>query len=73
MKAPPTTAWHHRIVTNLCPAGTERMRHLMSIVQSGRFDPRILLTHRFPLTDIKQGYQVFGNRAEGVLKVLITP
>ena len=29
----------HRIVTTLCPGGKERMRRLLSLVQSGRFDP----------------------------------
>lgn len=63
----------HRIVTTLCPGGKERMRRLINVVQSGRFDPTMLVTHRFSLADIKQGYEVFGSRAEGVLKVLITP
>lgn len=63
----------HRIVTTLCPGGKERMRRLINVVQSGRFDPKMLITHRFSLADIKQGYEVFGNRSEGVLKVLITP
>ena len=63
----------HRIITTLCPGGKERMRRLINVVQSGRFDPTMLVTHRFSLADIKQGYEVFGNRAEGVLKVLITP
>ena len=63
----------HRIVTTLCPGGKERMRRLINVVQSGRFDPTMLVTHRFSLADIKQGYEVFGNRSEGVLKVLITP
>ena len=30
----------HRIVTTLCPGGKERMRRLMEMVESGRFDPR---------------------------------
>jgi threonine dehydrogenase-like Zn-dependent dehydrogenase len=63
----------HKIVSTLCPGGKERMRRLISVVQSGRFDPGLLITHRFPLTDIKKGYELFGNREEGVLKVLITP
>lgn len=63
----------HRIVTTLCPGGKERMRRLINVVQSGRFDPTMLVTHRFSLADIKQGYEVFGSRAGGVLKVLITP
>jgi threonine dehydrogenase-like Zn-dependent dehydrogenase len=39
----------------------------------GWFDPSMLVTHRFSLADIKQGYEVFGSCAEEVLKVLITP
>lgn len=63
----------HRIVTTLCPGGKERMRRLMNMVQSGRFDPRPLLTHTFSLDDIVKGYRLFGERAEGVLKVAIRP
>jgi threonine dehydrogenase-like Zn-dependent dehydrogenase len=63
----------HRIVTTLCPGGKERMRRLMNMVRSGRFDPKPLLTHTFSLNDIVKGYQLFGNRAEGVLKVVIRP
>src|SRR6185503_12840981 len=49
----------HRIVTTLCPGGKERMRRLLSLVQSGRFDPTLLITHRFTLDEIGQGYQIF--------------
>lgn len=63
----------HRIVTTLCPGGKERMRRLLSLVESGRFDPTPLITHRFPLDQIVEGYQLFGDRAEGVLKVAIKP
>jgi alcohol dehydrogenase len=63
----------HRIVTTLCPGGKERMRRLMTMVESGRFDPTPLLTHRFSLNDIVEGYRVFGERTENVLKVAIKP
>jgi threonine dehydrogenase-like Zn-dependent dehydrogenase len=63
----------HRIVTTLCPGGKERMRRLMNLVQSGRFDPMPLLTHRFSLNEIVEGYRVFGERLEGVMKVAIKP
>jgi len=63
----------HRIVTTLCPGGKERMRRLLSLVQSGRFDPTPLITHRFSLDQIAEGYQLFGERADGVLKVAIKP
>jgi threonine dehydrogenase-like Zn-dependent dehydrogenase len=63
----------HRFITTLCPGGKERMRRLLSLVQSGRFDPTPLITHRFSLEDITQGYQLFGERSDGVLKVAVKP
>ncbi len=62
-----------RIVTTLCPGGKERMRRLIATVESGRFDPLPLITHRFSLDDIVKGYDLFSNRRDGVLKVVITP
>lgn len=63
----------HRIATTLCPGGKERMRRLIALVQSGRFDPLPLISHRLSLKDIREGYDLFGSRAQGVLKILITP
>ena len=63
----------YKIVTTLCPGGKERMRRLMSLVQSGRFDPLPLITHRFSLGEILEAYELFGSRRDGVLKVAIRP
>jgi alcohol dehydrogenase len=63
----------HRIVTSLCPGGKERMRRLIGTVESGRFDPLPLITHRFALDDIVEAYDLFSDRREGVLKVAIRP
>ncbi|MEP7158036.1 MAG: zinc-binding dehydrogenase [Chloroflexota bacterium] len=63
----------HTIVTTLCPGGKERMSRLMKMVDSGRFDPLPLITHRFALEDIGQAYHVFSNRLDNVLKVAIRP
>jgi alcohol dehydrogenase len=63
----------YKIVTTLCPGGKERMRRLLSIVQSGRFDPSILLTHSFPLSRIQDAYKLFSERQDGVLKVAVHP
>src|SRR5262245_34387549 len=63
----------HHIVTTLCPGGKERLRRLMNLVQSGRFDPTPLITHRFSLDEIVKGYHLFGERSDGVLKVAIKP
>ena len=63
----------YKIVTTLCPGGKERMRRLMSMVQSKRFDPTPLLTHSFKLDQIVEAYELFGSRREGCLKVAIRP
>ncbi|MEA2572021.1 MAG: alcohol dehydrogenase [Acidobacteriota bacterium] len=64
---------NHRIVTTLCPGGKERMRRLMELVRHGKLDLRPLLTHRFKLENIGEAYRLFGSRADGVMKVVITP
>jgi 2-desacetyl-2-hydroxyethyl bacteriochlorophyllide A dehydrogenase len=61
------------IVTTLCPGGKERMERLMRMVETGRFDPLALITHRFELDRIVEAYDVFSNRRDGVLKVAIRP
>ena len=63
----------HHIVTTLCPGGKERMRRLMELVKQGRLDLSPLLTHRVSLNDIADGYRLFGERLDGVLKVAVTP
>lgn len=62
-----------KIVSSLCPGGSERLRRLMSLIQNQRADLRPLITHIFPLQDIKEGYRIFGNKLDKVLKVAITP
>jgi threonine dehydrogenase-like Zn-dependent dehydrogenase len=63
----------YKIVTTLCPGGKERMRRLMAMVHSKRFDPTPLLTHTFSLDQIVEAYDLFGSRRDGVLKVAIRP
>lgn len=57
----------------LRPGGKERMRRLMSVIQSGRLDLGPMVTHRFKLDDIETAYEIFGHQRDGVLKVAITP
>lgn len=63
----------HTIVTSLCPGGKERMRRLMSVVASGRFSGRRLVTHTFGLNDIEEAYDLFSHQRDGVLKIAIKP
>ncbi len=63
----------HRIVTTLCPGGKERMRRLMSVIESGRVNLDAMVTHRFKLDEIEKAYDLFAHQRDGVLKVAITP
>jgi len=63
----------HRLVTSLCPGGTERMRRLMSIVAARGLPFRELVTHSFPLTEIEAAYELFASQRDGVMKVAIRP
>jgi threonine dehydrogenase-like Zn-dependent dehydrogenase len=63
----------YKIVTTLCPGGKERMRRLMDLVEHKRIDLTPLLTHHFPLSRIKEAYDLFSQRRDGVLKVAIRP
>ena len=63
----------NKIVTSLCPGGKERMRRLMSVIQSGRIDLSAMVTHRFKLDQIEEAYELFANQRDGVLKIALTP
>lgn len=63
----------HKILTTLCPGGKERMRRLIALVEGGRVDTARLVTHRFPLDEIVEAYDLFAHQRDGVLKVAITP
>ncbi|MBQ1762870.1 MAG: NAD(P)-dependent alcohol dehydrogenase [Aquincola sp.] len=63
----------HKIVTTLCPGGKERMRRLMSAIESGRADLDALVTHRYKLDDVEAAYELFAHQRDGVLKVALTP
>jgi threonine dehydrogenase-like Zn-dependent dehydrogenase len=63
----------HKIITGLCPGGKERMRRLMSVLESGRLDLGPLVTHHYHLNDIVEAYDLFANQRDGVLKVAIKP
>lgn len=61
------------IMTTLCPGGKERFRRLIQIIQYKRVDLTPLITHRFPLDDILEGYRIFSQKLDNVYKVAITP
>ncbi len=61
------------IVSSLCPGGKERMRRLMSVLETGRVDLKPLVTHQYALDDIEEAYDLFAHQRDGVLKIAIKP
>lgn len=46
---------------------------LMRLVESGRIDPSVVVTHRFGLSEGPAAYELFASRAGGVGKVVLDP
>lgn len=65
--------WSQNITITTRLVDTATLPMLLKIVQSGKIDPKLLITHRFKLDDILNAYETFGHAATTkALKVLIS-
>ena len=62
----------HHLIFSLCPGGKERMRRLMEVVRSKKFDTMKLITHHFKFDEIIQAYDVFSQQKDGIIKCIIS-
>ncbi len=46
---------------------------IMRLIEAGRLDTSLLITHRAPLNDIIRGYDIFSNQKDGCIKWVVTP
>jgi threonine dehydrogenase-like Zn-dependent dehydrogenase len=49
------------------------MRRLMNVVESGRVDLGVLVTHHCKLDDIVAACDLFAHQRDGVLKIAVKP
>jgi alcohol dehydrogenase len=64
--------WDRNITLTTRLVDTVTTPMLLKLVQSGRLQPKKLVTHRFSLTDVMKAYDTFGNAAkERALKVIL--
>jgi alcohol dehydrogenase len=64
--------WIQNITLTTGLVDTNSTPMLLKTVMAGKIEPKLLITHRFPLSDILQAYDVFGNAArENALKVIL--
>lgn len=47
--------------------------HLVEHVREGRLDGKGLITHRFPLEQAPQAYQLFDEKRDGCVKCVLVP
>lgn len=46
---------------------------LLERIERGEIDPSRIITHRLPLEEAPRGYQVFRDKEEGCIKVVLAP
>jgi len=64
--------WDRNITLTTRLVDTITTPMLFKLVQSGRLEPKKLVTHRFALADVMKAYDTFGNAAqERALKVIL--
>jgi alcohol dehydrogenase len=64
--------WSQNITLTTRLVDTISTSMLLKVVQSGRLEPRRLVTHRFALADVMKAYDTFGNASkERALKVVL--
>jgi threonine dehydrogenase-like Zn-dependent dehydrogenase len=64
---------HRKIVTTLCPSGSDRMEYLCNLIANSNIDLSPIFTHRMKLDETPAAYDLFRSKTEGVLKIAITP
>ncbi len=65
--------WDRNITITTRLVDTVTIPLLMKTVLAGKLKPAQLITHRFPLSEVLQAYETFGNAAkERALKVILT-
>ncbi|MFB3093960.1 MAG: hypothetical protein ACE1ZN_06115, partial [Dehalococcoidia bacterium] len=55
-----------------CPA-KNYLAKLLSMIERGKLDPTLILTHSLSLEDAPHGYDMFANHKESCVKVVLKP
>jgi threonine dehydrogenase-like Zn-dependent dehydrogenase len=61
-----------KIATDLCPGGRLRMERLMRLMVNGKIDPTPMTTHRMPIDQVEEAFDMMANKRDGIIKPLIT-
>lgn len=71
----PVGSWMNRSITlKTGQAHVHRyLRPLYDLIEQGRIDPSFILTHTLPLDEAPRGYEMFKNKDDECLKVVLKP
>lgn len=71
----PVGSWMNRSITlKSGQAHVHRyLRPLYDLIEQGRIDPSFILTHTLPLDEAPRGYEMFKNKDDECLKVVLKP
>lgn len=48
-------------------------KQLFGMIQRGEIDPSKIISHHMKLEDAKMAYEIFDNKTDGVIKIVLTP
>jgi threonine dehydrogenase-like Zn-dependent dehydrogenase len=60
-----------KILTSLCPGGSDRLYRIFALLRSGRVDPTPMTTHEFGFDEVERGFALMESKEDGVIKTLI--
>ena len=49
------------------------LRPLLERIEKGEIDPSFVVTHRLPLEDAPHGYEMFNNKENECIKIVLKP
>ncbi len=49
------------------------LRPLLKRIEDGEIDPSFVVTHKLPLAEASRGYEMFRNKEDGCVKVVLKP
>lgn len=65
--------YSRRVITSLCPGGSDRLTRLLGLLEHGRTGLGALFTHTMPLADVAEAYECFRERRDGAIKIAVVP
>lgn len=67
-------AMNKGLTLRMAQCNTRRyMPHLLEHVREGRIEPKRLISHRMPLAEVSDAYDLFARKEDGCRKIVLTP